>query len=89
MNDGERTGSRSDTSDPLLHDQDMLDEIDVLTELIVTATASYGPLTQQRIDEILGLHLSIRDSGPTVSGDRPSADVAEPRDQPGVGHEAH
>ena len=55
MNNGERTRPVSYPADPPLHDPDLLEEIELLTELIATATATYGRLSQQQIDEILGL----------------------------------
>jgi hypothetical protein len=61
MNGVERTGTTSGSSDPPPYDQDLLDEIDLLTELIVAATANYGRLTQLQIDELLGLPVAVHD----------------------------
>ncbi|MGH3447137.1 MAG: hypothetical protein ACRDQA_01675 [Nocardioidaceae bacterium] len=38
-----------------VHDAEVLNEIDMMTNLIIATSASDGPLPQQRIDEILGV----------------------------------
>ncbi len=48
-----RTGLETDPPDPVLRDNDLLEEIDLLTELIAAAAAAHGKLPQQRIDEVL------------------------------------
>ena len=44
-----------DVLDVGLHDSDVLDEIEMTTDLIIAASESEVPLPQQRIDEILGV----------------------------------
>ncbi|MGA9344247.1 MAG: hypothetical protein WBV37_04010 [Nocardioidaceae bacterium] len=44
-----------DDLDPYAHDQDLLDEIHLLTELVIAATNNIGQLPQVRIDDILGV----------------------------------
>lgn len=45
--------------DPLdveLHDPQLIDEIHLVTELIVVATMAPGELEQEVIDDVLGVH---------------------------------
>ena len=42
-------------SDPDLHDSDLLDEIELYGELVIAASGSEGPLSTDRIDEVLGI----------------------------------
>ena len=44
------------TEDSRLEDPLALDEIELYGELVIAASASEEPLTQDRIDEVLGLH---------------------------------
>jgi len=44
-------------SDPDLHDPDLLEEIELLGELVIAASASEGELPITRIDAILGIDL--------------------------------
>jgi hypothetical protein len=44
-----------DVLDVGLHDSDVLDEIEMTTDLIIAASESEVRLPQQRIDEILGV----------------------------------
>ncbi|MBA3232985.1 MAG: hypothetical protein H0T17_03405, partial [Propionibacteriales bacterium] len=48
-------------------DEVMLEEIDLLTEILIAATCSLGVLTQDRIDELLGV---IRDETMPQLGSR-------------------
>jgi hypothetical protein len=41
--------------DARVHDLVALDEIELCTELIIAASASDGPLSQEQIDAVLGL----------------------------------
>ena len=43
----------TDAMDTALHDNDLLDEIELTSELIILATESTGPVDQRRIDAIL------------------------------------
>lgn len=45
----------SDQLDVDVHDTEVLDEIEMLTNLIIATSESKGRLPQQRIDEILGV----------------------------------
>jgi len=38
-----------------VHDSEVLDEIETMTNLIIATSETDGPLPQQRIDEILGV----------------------------------
>jgi len=42
-------------TDPDLHDPDLLEEIELLGELVIAASASDGPLPADRVDTILGI----------------------------------
>ncbi|MBM6402304.1 hypothetical protein [Phycicoccus sonneratiae] len=43
------------TGDPSLTDDALQDEIDLVGALVLEASASTGPMSQERIDEILGV----------------------------------
>jgi len=43
----------TDSMDTPLHDDDLLDEIELTSELIILATESAGPVSQGRIDAVL------------------------------------
>jgi hypothetical protein len=45
----------NDQLDVNVHDNEVLAEIDMMTNLIIATTESDGPLPQMRIDQILGL----------------------------------
>lgn len=45
------------------HDQDVLDEIELTSDLMIAASEAPGPLTQTAIDTILGLSGSRRAAG--------------------------
>ncbi|MGH3472862.1 MAG: hypothetical protein ACRDPG_12580 [Nocardioidaceae bacterium] len=51
----------NDQLDVNVHDDDVLDEIEMMTNLIIATSETEGPLPQQRIDEILGV--AERDEG--------------------------
>jgi hypothetical protein len=42
--------------DARVHDAVVLDEIELYGNLMIAASETDGPLSQERIDEILGLH---------------------------------
>lgn len=44
-----------DQFDVTLEDDDLLDEVELTTSLIIAASESEGPLSQARIDELLGV----------------------------------
>lgn len=55
---GEPTSRRRsvhDQFDVTLEDDDLLDEVELTTSLIIAASESEGPLSQARIDELLGV----------------------------------
>ena len=52
---GSREEERMSMTDPDLHDSDLLDEIELYGELVIAASASDGPLSIDRIDEVLGI----------------------------------
>lgn len=52
--------------DPSLQDEQLQGEIDLVGALVIAASQSDGPLTAERIDEILGV---VPDPGPTVPAD--------------------
>ena len=45
----------NDQLDVTIHDTEVLDEIEMMTNLIIATSESDGPLTQGRIDGILGV----------------------------------
>jgi hypothetical protein len=45
----------NDQLDVTVHDTEVLDEIEMMTNLIIATSESDGPLTQVRIDAILGV----------------------------------
>ncbi len=45
----------NDQLDVTVHDTEVLDEIEMMTNLIIATSESDGPLTQALIDTILGL----------------------------------
>ncbi|CAN5216898.1 MAG: hypothetical protein JWP10_506 [Nocardioidaceae bacterium] len=45
----------SEPLDERLRDDEVLDEIDLTTDLMIAATESEGPLEQSEVDHILGL----------------------------------
>jgi hypothetical protein len=52
-------GRVNDRLDVTVHDSDVLAEIEILTNLIIATSESDKPLSQRRIDEILGVIVSI------------------------------
>jgi hypothetical protein len=55
---GEAVGV-DDRLDVTVHDNEVLVEIDMMTNLIIATSESEEPLTEQRIDEILGVAPTI------------------------------
>ena len=51
----------NDDRDVFAHDQVLLAEIDLLTELVIAATNSAERLQQDRIDTILGVKAAVAD----------------------------
>jgi hypothetical protein len=49
----------NDQLDVTVQDTEVLDEIEMMTNLIIATSESEGPLSQGRIDEILGVAPSI------------------------------
>jgi hypothetical protein len=45
----------NDQLDVTVHDSEMLAEIDLMTKLIIATSESDAPLSQSRIDELLGV----------------------------------
>lgn len=45
----------NDRLDVQMHDSDVLDEIEMTSNLMIAASEADGPLSQDRIDRILGL----------------------------------
>jgi hypothetical protein len=45
----------NDELDVHVHDEDALDEIEMMTNLMIATSESSGPLPQERVDEILGV----------------------------------
>lgn len=50
------TALPTDTLDVDLHDAELTDEIHLVTELMVLASEVAGPLDQQTVDAVLGVH---------------------------------
>jgi hypothetical protein len=48
-------GGVNDQLDVTVHDTEVLSEIEMMTNLIIATSESDGPLSQLRIDEILGV----------------------------------
>lgn len=53
----------NDRLDVPTHDADMLDEIEMTSNLMIAASESDGPLTQDSIDRILGIRSRAAHSG--------------------------
>ncbi len=79
-----------DDLEPYAHDQNLLDEIHLLTELVIAATNNIGQLSQARIDDILGVEpagVDCSDVGadplglPRQRDSRPGTDWATVRNQ--------
>jgi hypothetical protein len=49
----------NDQLDVTVHDSDVLAEIEMMTRLIIATSESDAPLSQSRIDELLGLSPTI------------------------------
>jgi hypothetical protein len=49
----------NDQLDVTVHDSDVLAEIEMMTRLIIATSESDAPLSQSRIDELLGLPPTI------------------------------
>jgi hypothetical protein len=45
----------NDELDVHVHDEDALDEIEMMTDLMIATSQASGPLPQQKVDEILGV----------------------------------
>lgn len=56
-------------TDPDLHDPDLLEEIELLGELVIAASANEGQLSIARVDAILG----VRPHDPPASRSTPTA----------------
>jgi hypothetical protein len=57
---GEREGCAvNDQLDVTVHDSEVLAEIEMMTRLIIATSESDSPLSQSRIDELLGLAPTI------------------------------
>jgi hypothetical protein len=52
-------GRVNDQLDVTVHDNEILVEIDMMTNLIIATSESEEPLSQQRIDEVLGVAPTI------------------------------
>ncbi|GGL37638.1 hypothetical protein H9L10_00015 [Phycicoccus endophyticus] len=59
--------------DPSLTDDDLQREIDLVGALVLAASQTDGPLSQERIDEILGV-----DDPPGADADADAAEAAPP-----------
>ena len=58
--------------DPSLHDEQLEDEIELVSELVLAASQTEGRLSEQAIDEVLG-----------VDGHADAAAPADPQPSPG------
>ncbi len=66
-----------DRLDVPMHDAEVLEEIELTSELMIAATEADGPLEQTQIDRILGV---LPAGGPALSGDGTQpTDGAAPR----------
>jgi hypothetical protein len=45
----------NDELDVHVHDEDALDEIEMMTNLMIATSEASGPLPQEQVDEILGV----------------------------------
>ena len=50
-------GAHDDDFDTNLTDEDLVSEIELVSQLVVAATSSDGPLHQDEVDHLLGLDL--------------------------------
>jgi hypothetical protein len=48
-------GRMNDELDVHVHDEDALDEIEMMANLMIATSEASGPLPQQQVDEILGI----------------------------------
>jgi hypothetical protein len=50
----------SEYLDLRVHDRVALDEIELYAEVLSAVAASDGPLTQEQLDEVLGVHPQVK-----------------------------
>ena len=62
----------------VLRDESLEDEIELVGELVVAATVSDGPLTQEQIDQVLGV------DGPDDAGSQDAEDAEDAEDAAGA-----
>ena len=53
--------------DPSLHDEQLEDEIELVSELVLAASQTEGRLSEQAIDEVLGVDVPAGARGAGVS----------------------
>ena len=54
--------------DPSLHDEQLEDEIELVSELVLAASQTEGRLSEQAIDEVLGVDGPADAAAPAASG---------------------
>ena len=59
---GAQDDSRDDNGGDDLTDGDLESEIELVSELVLAATSSDGPLNQDELDHLLGVHLKRDDA---------------------------
>ncbi len=69
------------TGDPSLTDDDLQGEIDLVGAFVLEASQTDGQMTQERIDEILG----VRDDAGDDPDDGDDPDAGDDRDAEGAG----
>ena len=67
------TGAEDDNRDEALTDDALESEIELVSELVVAATHSEGPLGQAEVDHLLGV--SPKTDRPAVQPDRSDGDT--------------
>ena len=74
--------------DPSLHDEQLEDEIELVSELVLAASQTEGRLSEQAIDEVLGVDAPAAPVAPAVPeappGGDTTAETAGPTAVPGA-----
>ncbi len=73
------------TSDPSLHDHQLETEIGLVGDLVLAASQSEQHLTDERIDEVLGLDPADGDGSPSAADGAGAGDGAGMADGSGAG----
>ena len=62
--------------DPSLHDEQLEDEIELVSELVLAASQTEGRLSERAIDEVLGVDPEAEGAAPAAPEPSPGGDTA-------------